>query len=108
MIHLLSCLLVFIGTHSTFRCKQAERFQPGSGDLVLANKLDITETAEMDALELEPLLMLYEQLFIRHQLLATLIFEYIHEWHRKWLGNVKDWAEKFCNQTATRGMVNGY
>lgn len=60
-----------------------ERYQPGSGDLVLANKLEIIDAAEMDALESGLLLMLYEQLFISHQLPATLSFEYIREWHRK-------------------------
>ena len=44
-----------------------ERYQPGSGDLVLANKLDILDVAEMDALESGLLLMLYEQLFISQQ-----------------------------------------
>ena len=41
-----------------------ERYQPGSGDLVLANKLGITDEEEMEALESGLLLMLYEQLFI--------------------------------------------
>ena len=37
-----------------------ERYQPGSGDLVLANKLGITDEEEMEALESGLLLMLYE------------------------------------------------
>lgn len=39
-----------------------ERYQPGSGDRVLANKLGITDEEEMEALESGLLLMLYEQL----------------------------------------------
>ncbi|MFP5595321.1 Fic/DOC family protein [Kluyvera sp. 142486] len=74
-----------------------ERFQPGSGDLVLANKLEIIDAAEMDALESGLLLMLYEQLFISQRLPATLSFAHIREWHRKWLGNVYDWAGKLRN-----------
>lgn len=74
-----------------------ERFQPGSGDLVLANKLEIIDAAEMDALESGLLLMLYEQLFISQRLPATLSFTHIREWHRKWLGNVYDWAGKLRN-----------
>ena len=74
-----------------------ERYQSGSGDLVLANKLEIIDAAEMDALESGLLLMLYEQLFISQQPPATLSFEHIREWHRKWLGNVYDWAGKLSN-----------
>lgn len=59
-----------------------ERYQPGSGDLVLANKLEIINAAEMDTLESGLLLMLYEQ---------------ICEWHRKWLGNVYNWAGRLRN-----------
>lgn len=44
-----------------------ERYQPDSGDLVLANKLGIIDEQEMDTLESGLLLMLYEQLFIESQ-----------------------------------------
>ena len=54
-----------------------ERYQPGSGDLVLANKLGITDEEEMEALESGLLLMLYEQLFIEGQPPAALAFEHI-------------------------------
>lgn len=60
-----------------------ERYQPGSGDLVLANKLGITNVDEMDALESGLLLMLYEQLFIEGQPPETLTFEHISRWHRQ-------------------------
>ena len=69
-----------------------ERYQPGSGDLVLANKLGITDEEEMEALESGLLLMLYEQLFIEGQPPAVLAFEHISGWHRQWLGNVCAWA----------------
>ena len=51
----------------------------------------------MEALESGLLLMLYEQLFIEGQPPAVLAFEHIREWHRKWLGNVYDWAGKLRN-----------
>ena len=41
-----------------------ERYQPGSGDLVLANKLGITDDEEMETLESGLLLMLYERILI--------------------------------------------
>lgn len=80
-----------------------ERYQPGSSNLVLANKLEIIDAAEMDALESGLLLMLYEQLFISQRLPATLSFEHIREWHRKWLGNVYDWAGKLRNANLAKG-----
>nr|WP_223604780.1 hypothetical protein [Enterobacter asburiae] len=57
-----------------------ERYQPGSGDLVLANKLGITDEEEVEALESGLLLILYEQLFIEGQPPATLAFEHISGW----------------------------
>ncbi|VEA68221.1 Probable adenosine monophosphate-protein transferase fic [Serratia plymuthica] len=74
-----------------------ERYQPGSGDSVLANKLGITDVDEMEALESGLLLMLYEQLFIEGQPPAKLVFGHISEWHRQWLGNVYDWAGRLRN-----------
>ncbi|AAM87094.1 hypothetical protein S96127_3401 [Yersinia pestis] len=65
-----------------------ERYQPDSGDTVLANKLGIIDEYEMEALESGLLLMLYEQLFIEGPLPTTLAFNSIREWHRQWLGNV--------------------
>ncbi|HCC0172829.1 hypothetical protein DP180_03390 [Enterobacter kobei] len=73
-----------------------ERYQPGSNDLVLANKLGIVDEQEMEALESGLLLMLYEQLFIEGQPPAELAFEHISGWHRQWLGNVYDWAGSHC------------
>lgn len=49
-----------------------ERYQPDSGDTVLANKLGIIDEYEMEALESGLLLMLYEQLFIEGPLPTTL------------------------------------
>ena len=79
-----------------------ERYQPGSGDLVLANKLGITDEEEMEALESGLLLMLYEQLFIEGQPPAALSFEHISGWHRQWLGNVYDWARRLRNANLTK------
>ncbi len=79
-----------------------ERYQPGSGDLVLANKLGITDEEEMEALESGLLLMLYEQLFIEGQLPVALAFEHVRGWHRQWLGNVYDWAGRLRNANLTK------
>ncbi|EPO5777046.1 Fic/DOC family protein [Pluralibacter gergoviae] len=74
-----------------------ERYQPGSDNLVLANKLNIVDPAEMDALESGLLLMLYEQMFIEGQLPAILTFDHVCAWHRKWLGNIYPWAGRLRN-----------
>jgi cell filamentation protein len=79
-----------------------ERYQPGSGDLVLSNKLGIIDEEEMEALESGLLLMLYEQLFIEGQPPEALAFEHISGWHRQWLGNVYDWAGRLRNANLTK------
>ena len=80
-----------------------ELYQSGSGNLVLANKLGITDAEEMEALESGLLLMLYEQLFIEGQPPALLVFDHICKWHRQWLGNVYDWAGRLRNVNLTKG-----
>lgn len=79
-----------------------ERYQPGSGDLVLANKLGIIDEQEMEALESGLLLMLYEHLFIEGQPPEALTFEHISGWHRQWLGNVYGWAGRLRNANLTK------
>ncbi|WP_413736909.1 Fic/DOC family protein [Sodalis sp. RH21] len=78
-----------------------ERYQPGSGDTVLANKLGIIDEHEMEALESGLLVMLYEKLFISAQPPATLAFSHIRG-HRQWLGNVYEWAGRPRNANLTK------
>ena len=42
-------------------------FQPGSNDLVLANKLGIQSVEDMNDLELELLQRLYEEVLVKHR-----------------------------------------
>lgn len=79
-----------------------ERYQPGSGNLVLANRLGIIDVDQMEALESGLLLMLYEQLFIEAQPPVALAFEHISGWHRQWLGNVYNWAGRLRNANLTK------
>jgi Protein involved in cell division len=74
-----------------------ERYQPGSNDTVLANKLGIVDEQQMEELESGLLLMMYEKLFIDAKPIDTLNFAHIREWHRQWLGNIYEWAGKLRN-----------
>ena len=79
-------------------------FQAGSDDQVLANKLGITDPAEIDDIEAFLLSKLYQQIFagdISH--CQTLLFQDIARWHRQWLGNVYDWAGKVRNIDMGKG-----
>ena len=67
-------------------------YQPGSNDLVLANKLGIQSAQDMDELELELLQQLYEDVLIEHLPNRTLKVDDLKTWHRRWLGNVFAWA----------------
>lgn len=68
------------------------QYAPGSNAAVLANKLGISDKAEMDDTELS----LLEQLY--HAVISTTTEDQpirvatIREWHRSWLGNVYVWA----------------
>ena len=67
-------------------------FQPGSNDLVLANKLGIQSVEDMNDLELELLQRLYEEVLVKHLPNRVLTAEDLKTWHRRWLGNVFEWA----------------
>lgn len=67
-------------------------YQLGSNDLVLANKLGITETADMDEAELVLLEKIYEDVLINQLPHGVIKPEDITTWHRRWLGNVYEWA----------------
>jgi cell filamentation protein len=67
-------------------------FQPGSDCQVLANKLGITDPADMAEAELVLLSKLYEEVLIRNFPDRPLKVEDLKRWHSLWLGNVYEWA----------------
>ncbi|WIO73863.1 Fic family protein [Porticoccaceae bacterium LTM1] len=68
------------------------QYQPGSNERVLRNKLGITDPAEMDDIELDLLEQLYDVVLGEVENDQVITVEEIFEWHRKWLGNVYEWA----------------
>lgn len=67
-------------------------FQPGSDGRVLRNKLAITDAVEMDEAELALLHKLYEALLLEDFPDRRLSVVDLKAWHRRWLGNLYDWA----------------
>ena len=68
------------------------RYQPGSNNRVLVNKLGITDPSEMDDVELELLDQLTDAVIGEVVVDQRLTVEDVYEWHRRWLGNVYTWA----------------
>ena len=68
------------------------QYEPGSDNRVLANKLGITDPAEMADIELDLLTQIYDATInsIREDQRITVAD--LREWHRRWLGNVYVWA----------------
>ncbi len=78
-------------------------YQPGSNNLVLVNKLAITNPAEMDDTELELLNALYQDVLSNVTREQKLTVADIFEWHRRWLGNVYDWAGQERSVNMSKG-----
>ena len=74
------------------------QYQPGSNNLVLLNKLGITDLAEINQLELELLADLTE--LEEGQILSSVD---LCEWHRRWLGNVYVWAGNYRSVNMSKG-----
>lgn len=71
------------------------QFQPGSNDQVLFNKLGITNSSEMDDTELDLLVQLTEIILDEVEEGQIINSEDLREWHRRWLGNVYEWAGQY-------------
>lgn len=78
-------------------------FQPGSNNRVLANKLGITDPADMDEVELVLLEKLYESVLLEHLPEGTLKVTHLKNWHRRWLGNVYVWAGEERSVNMSKG-----
>ncbi len=90
-------------------------FEPGSNSLVLRNLAGITLPEDMDALELQLLGHLYEEVLLNDFPDRPITVADLRHWHRMWLGNVYPWAgqERSVNlgkdgfQFATAGLLPG-
>lgn len=77
--------------------------QPGSGDEVLVNRLGLTDPDEIAQAELLLLGQLYEAVLIDALPDRDLCVEDLFTWHRRWLGNVYDWAGQLRTVNVSKG-----
>lgn len=77
--------------------------QPGSGDEVLANRLGLTTSDEIAEAELILLGQLYEAVLIDDLPGRALRAEDLFTWHRRWLGNLYDWAGQLRSVNVSKG-----
>ena len=70
------------------------QYEPGSNSQVLKNRLGITDPREMDDIELDLLEQLYGAVIDEIDVDQVVTVDDLFEWHRKWLGNIYDWAGK--------------
>ena len=68
------------------------QYQPGSNDQVLLNKLAITDIEEMEQAEFDALADLQDVLFDELEADQQITSSDLSEWHRRWLGNIYEWA----------------
>ena len=78
-------------------------YQSGSNDTVLENKLEITEASDMDEAELVLLEKLYEAVLFENLPQSEITVDEIKTWHRRWLGNVYEWAGEERSVNMSKG-----
>ena len=78
-------------------------YQPGSENKVLLNKLGIIDPEEMDDIELQLLEQLYENVMNSVSVDQIITVSELCEWHRKWLGNLYEWAGKVRSVNMSKG-----
>lgn len=69
--------------------------QPGSEGGILKNKLNITRLEDMNEAELVLLQKLYESVLQDHLPPGRISVLHLKRWHKRWLGNVYDWAGQY-------------
>jgi cell filamentation protein len=79
------------------------QYQPGSDEKVLLNKLGITDPLVRDDVELTLLDELVSELVKEVQADQTITVEDLCTWHRRWLGDVYEWAGAFRTVTMSKG-----
>lgn len=67
-------------------------FEPGSKGEVLANLVGINDPGEMNEAEMELLEQLYTLIFSENFPDRRLTVDDLKNWHRRWLGNIYQWA----------------
>jgi cell filamentation protein len=78
-------------------------FQPGSCDQVLLNKLDLTDPKDMEEAELMLLAKLYDWVLNEAFPDRTITSNDLKDWHRRWLGNIYDWAGQERSVNLSKG-----
>lgn len=69
--------------------------QTGSAGKVLVNRLNITRQEDMDEAELVLLQKLYVSVLQEHLPPGRIAALHLKRWHRRWLGNVYEWAGQY-------------
>lgn len=77
--------------------------EPGSNGNVLANKLGVIRTEEMDGVELDLLNRLRTEILNSIEVEQAITVADICEWHRLWLGNVYAWAGEYRSVNMSKG-----
>lgn len=81
-------------------------YQPGSNDAVLANRLGITDPADMAEAELVLLDKLYQAVLVKDLPRRHLTVDDLRAWHRRWLGNVYAWAGQDRSVNVSKGAFH--
>ena len=79
------------------------QFQPGSNDLVLLNKLSVADSTEMNDIELDLLTQLTSAVLNEVADDQIISSDDLCEWHRRWLGNVYEWAGQYRTVNVGKG-----
>ncbi|WP_296701968.1 hypothetical protein [Thiocapsa sp. UBA6158] len=72
--------------------RRQAKLEPGSEASVLTNLLGITDPAEMAGVELALLSQLYDAVIESVRVDQRISVTDLLKWHRRWLGNLYNWA----------------
>nr|WP_244986538.1 hypothetical protein [Rosenbergiella epipactidis] len=79
------------------------QYEKDSGEQVLANKLGIAASDEMDEVELVLLEQLYQSVFEERFPEGQFSVAILKSWHRRWFGNLYEWTEREIAVNISKG-----
>ena len=88
--------------YDTSDCAEG-RYQPGSADTVLLNKLGITDVERLEEAEFDLLAGFMDALLGELEIDQRITVEDLAAWHRRWLNTLYDWAGQYRGVNLSKG-----
>lgn len=80
-------------------------YEPGSNELVLANKLSVIDAREMGEIEYRALAAMHVSSMLRLEVESRFTVKMVCDLHRSWLGSIYSFAGQYRTENVSKGFT---